>query len=137
MSRSAAVRALWLVVAGLLLAGGAGGDASAAALTVDIRPPALSSRVEPVAQRSCGLRLDGAGPDARCSRYKAACLRYGNAEARCQERLEACTRCAVGFQDCEKKVGRIMGLLTTCEKCVATFKRCTREYDRRLPAKQP
>lgn len=137
MSRSLALAALWIVVAGLLLAVGPSGVASAASVTVDSRPPAAFSRVEPIAQRSCGLRLEGAGPAARCSRYAAACLRHGNAEARCQERLDACTRCAVEFQDCEKKVGRITGLLTTCEKCVATFKRCTREYDKRLPANHP
>lgn len=95
-----------------------------------------ASPMQPIAQRSCGLRLDGVGPDARCSRYREACLRHGNSAVRCEERLEACTRCAVDFQECEKRVGRVAGLLTTCDKCVATFKRCNREYDRLLPAKQ-
>ncbi len=93
--------------------------------------------VEMIASRSCGLRLDGAGPDARCSRYRDACLRYGNPEVRCNERLDACTRCAVAYQDCEKRATGIARLLTSCDKCIAEFKRCTRDYDTRLPAKRP
>jgi len=111
--------------------------AEAGPLPAPLQPTAAQAGVTLAAQKSCGLRLDGAGPDARCSRYRDACLRHGNPQQRCDERLEACTRCGVEFHDCEKKVGRITGLLTTCEKCIASFKRCTREYDKRLPAKRP
>lgn len=103
-------------------------------LTSDQRATALASRI---ADRSCGLRLDGTGPDARCSRYRDACLRYGNPDGRCNERLDACTRCAVAYQDCEKRATGIARILTSCERCIADFKRCTREYDKRLPAKRP
>jgi hypothetical protein len=91
----------------------------------------------PAGQQSCGLRLDGVGPDARCGRYRDACLRHGNPPVRCEERLEACVRCAVGFRDCEKRATGFARLLTSCERCITGFKRCTREYERRLPARRP
>lgn len=89
------------------------------------------------ADRSCGLQIDGQGPGARCARYERTCLRDANSPRTCAERRSACETCAGEYRKCELRVGRLTGLLLSCQTCLNRFKRCTHAYNRRYPIARP